>query len=293
MNLYTPSRYDERIIRLAVGVEPRTAIGRQRLGSGVDVRWEQFPRPLHEWRRWRPGETLTEFLPRLTRHHSGRFARRYDEGVRTPMALRIVDATGRRLVPRRLSIDIMAETVVAAAEGPPPPPAGSDLRRVFPVDLFPGAAADLPSGATVIRGSVRRVVGGSAQPVRWARVVALAASGDELGWAHGDDRGEFVLVVGTPGGNPAIAPDPIRVKLQVSAVVPAAAPDTADPLRATVDPLWDLPVEPIDPHPSALGDQQLSGRIALPGHALTAPAEPAGLVDLPHGRTRSLVVRIA
>jgi hypothetical protein len=64
-------------------------------------------------------------------------------------------------------------------------------------------------------------------------------------------------------------------------------------VRATVDPLWDLPIEAIDPLTSALGDRQLSGRIALSGHALVAPAEPAGLIDLPHGRTRSLVVRIA
>lgn len=292
MNFYTPTRYDERIIRLAVGIEPRTAIGRQRLQAGVDVRWELFPRPVHEWRRWRPGETLTGFLPRFTRHHSGRFARRYDEGVSTPMELRIVDEKGRRFVPRRIRLDVMSEAVVAAAEGPPPPPGAANLRRTFAVDLFPGAAADLPSDATMIRGIVRRTVAGTPQPVRWARVVALAENGDELGWAHGDDRGEFILVVGTPTGNPTIAADPIRVSLRVSAA-PASAPDPADPVRATVDPLWDLPIEAIDPLTSALGDRQLSGRIALSGHALVAPAEPAGLIDLPHGRTRSLVVRIA
>lgn len=292
MNLYAPSRYDERIFRLAIGVEPRSAVARQRVPAGVDVRWELFPRPVDQWRRWRPGETLTAFLPRLARHHSGRFARRYDEGVAPQMDLRIVDALGRRFVPRRIRLGVMTEDVVAQHEGPTPP-ATPPLRRVFPVDLFPGAGADLPSGATVIRGAVQTTVDGSPSPVRWARVVVRSLGGEELGWAHGDDRGEFVLLVGTPTSNPAMAPDPLRVSLLVSAVSPSPAPDAGDPLREVVDPLWDLPIEAIDPLVTATGDAQLSGRVELPGHALAVPIEPAGSFDLPLGRATSVVVRIA
>lgn len=301
-NTYIPSRYDERVVHLALGVEPRSALDSRRLDSGVDVRWEHFPRPVDRWRRWRPQETLTSVLPSLHRQRSGRFARRYDEGVDLPMDVRIVDderngdlriaGRGRRIVPRRLRIAIAAEAVVLAAEASTPP--HPIWRRAFPVECFPGAAADLPSGASVVRGTILRTdAGGDLVPVRWARVLAETPGGVEVGWAHGDERGEFVLIVRTPDGDVAVPADPFPVVLTVGAQLPPPDPDPADPLLASIDPLWDLPLEIAVASPNPGGEPTLTGRRFLPEHSLVGPLVPPQPVLVQHGRQVSVVIRIS
>lgn len=301
-NTYLPPTYDERVVHLAIGVEPRSALDSQRLDSGVDVRWERFPRPVDRWRQWRPRETLTAVLPPLHRHRSGRFARRYDEGVDTTMDVRIVDderngtlrisGRGRRIVPRRLRIAIADEATVLAAEADAATPPHPIWRRAFPIECFPGAAADLPSGATVIRGAILRTDDdGELVPVAWARVRADTPGGDEVGWAHGDERGEFVLVVRTSAGDIGVPADPFPVTLTVGAQLPPPDPDPADPVLAEVDPLWDLPLEVAVASPDP-AEPTLTGRRFLPEHTVVVPLEPPQPVLVPHGRQVSVVVHI-
>lgn len=303
-NTYVASRYDERVVHLALGVEPRSALDSRRLDSGIDVRWERFPRPVDGWRRWRPQETLTSALPALRRQRGGRFAIRYDDGAVTPMDIRIVDderngslrisGRGRRIVPRRLRIAIAAEAVVLAAEADVANPPHPIWRRAFPIECFPGAAADLPSGSTVIRGTIVRTdAAGDTVPVRWARVLAETPAGVEVGWAHGDERGEFVLVVRTSAGDVAVPADPFAVTLTIGAQLPPPDPDPADPLLAAIDPLWDLPREIAVASPVPAGEATLTGRRFLPEQSVVVPVIPPQPVLVPHGRQMSVVIRIS
>ncbi|MFC4065955.1 hypothetical protein [Actinoplanes subglobosus] len=255
---FTPSRYDERVLRLAVGVEPQDVARGGRVAGPLRVLIEDAPKPLHRWRLWRPGETLDAFLGRLDRHRSGRFALLAGPGS-GDLVLRLTEPGGRRaLVPRRVAVT------------------GADP-RILPIGLFPGTAASLPSRATVVRG---RVVTPDGVPVRWARIRAADDTGEDAGWAHGDDRGEFVLVVDLAENALAPADDPLAVSITVTAVVPAPEPDPDDPLRPVVDPLWDLPVEPLP------DDDALAGRVELPGQTSFGPFP----FDLPLGRETSLSI---
>lgn len=305
MNVYTPARYDERVVHLALGVEPRDASSDQRLPSGVDIRLERFPDPVGEWRPWRRGETLTSVLPRMHRNPSGRYAARYDHGLPTTIDLRVVDdaqvgatrvpGAGRRIVPRRIRVGIADEAVVLAAEADPTTPPHPLWRRSFPLWCMPGSAADLPSRATVLRGRVVRLDTdlGELVPVRWVRVRARNGVGDDVGWAHGDDRGEFVLVVRQAPSDIVVPVDPLPVTLTLGVTLPVLQPDPADPVRAVVDPLWDLPLETVTPAVTPAAEPSLTGRGFLPGQSLLSPLNPPGPIELPHGRETSVVVRIA
>ena len=305
MNVYTPSRYDERLFRLALGVEPRDAMSNSRLASGVDVRMERFPTPVGEWRPWQPDETLTSVLPRMPRHRTGRFAIRYDEDVPATVDLRIVDdlrfgaktaaGYGRRIVPRRVRVVIADVDDVVDAEADPTLPQIPTWQRSVPLWCLPGADAPLPSRSTVLRGRIVILDAGTGrlEPVRWARVQAQNGTGDDVGWAHGDDRGEFVLVIGASANDVVIPASPLAVTLTIGAVLPAPTPDPADPARAVVDPLWDLPRETVTASASPETETTLTGRRFLPVHSQLAPLVPPQPLDLPLGRETSIVIRIA
>lgn len=304
MNVHTPARYDERILHLALGVEPRDAASGLRLGDTVDVRLESFPRPVDAWRRWPPGATLTAALPRLDRHPGGRFSRRYDQPVPLPTTVRIVDdrrrgggrdpGEGRSIVPRRVRLDLADEQTVLDAEADPDVPPHPAWRRVFPLACFPGATAALPPGATVLRGRIRRDVGGGQlRPVRWARVRARDADDVDVGWAHGDDRGEFVLVVAPLDDGVVVPASPLAVTLTVGADIPAPLPDPADPRLAEVDPLWDLPVEDVVSSPTPHVEPTISGRRFLPTHTVGAPLQPPAPLALPIGRETAAEIIVA
>jgi hypothetical protein len=119
-------------------------------------------------------------------------------------------------------------------------------RACYPV-LFPGADHGAPAGATVLRGRVTWGAGGP--PAPWVRVEARVTTGNQpQPWrAHGDDRGEFVLVLGAL---------PLQLALQrvrtvdVDVVVharplPAEGAPVDSPSGTRQDPLWHLPVEPV------------------------------------------------
>jgi hypothetical protein len=78
--------------------------------------------------------------------------------------------------------------------------------------------------------------------MRWARVTAvLASSGHVVGRAHGDDRGEFLLLIdfnAIPVGD-LVSP----VTLQVNVFGPDPIPVAVPPDLPSRDPFWDLPLE--------------------------------------------------
>lgn len=304
MNIHLASRYDERVVHLALGIEPLDATSGLRLADGVDVRVERCPRPLDRWRPWRPGETLTGALPRMPRHRSGRFALLYGSAViaSSTIDVRAVDdgvlgasrvpGTGRRIVPRRVRVAIAGEADVLVAEADPTTPPHPAWRRIVPLPCFPGSAAPLPSRSTVLRGRVvRQDAGGELVPVRWTRIRA-DAGGVAVGWAHGDDRGEFVLVLGTSPADVVVPADPTAVTLTVGAVLPPPAPDPADPIAARVDPLWDLPIEELTLDPDPSSQPSITGRGFLPDQSVLTPLNP-NPIELPHGRETSVSIRIA
>lgn len=138
----------------------------------------------------------------------------------------------RRHVPRRVGL-----TPVLA--GGVPPASVVNTRTAW---LWPGAAYPLPSRSTGLRGRIRREVSpGVDAVVPWARVIATRAGAGpasfateaQIGWAHGDDRGEFLLVLGQ-GAVSGAAALPAAIDLNVWVFLPPASPafDAADPLAS-------------------------------------------------------------
>jgi hypothetical protein len=180
----------------------------------------------------------------------------------------------RRYVPRRLSY-------TPVLVGGVPPATAANTRTAW---LWPGAAYPLPSGATGVRGCVRRNLGGGlSAPVPWARVVCMrpgAVQADidtnaPLAWAHGDDRGEFVMLLGNsavPGGGQL--PAQVDVQLWVCLPPPAVVFDAAAPLASL----------PLDDAGTDVLNRVSMGLAVPPGYLVQAPRNFA--LDL--GRVRSL-----
>jgi hypothetical protein len=132
------------------------------------------------------------------------------------------------------------------------------LPRTCRPALFPGAAHGEPAGATIVRGRVTWSADGTV--AKWVRAVARTADPVEihdddgnlvgtnqpvLGRAHGDERGEFVLVIGALPKELAIAKTrTVELEVHVSAR-PEPAPNAPidSPTESRADPLWHLPVE--------------------------------------------------
>jgi hypothetical protein len=290
-NLFTAAGYDEAVHRLAIGVELVDALdavatyggGRyQRIAAVLD---ERHPSPLHSWRRWPPGQVLDDVLTGFDRHRSGRFARLYstppdphDEDV----TVRVVEprrTAGRYFVPRRLRLRLHHDPV-------PDPPPDPGSRRIFRVGVLPGAGAYPGSGSSILRGRVVRPgADGVRRPVRWVRVVARDEH-DDLGWAHGDERGEFVLVIGSSADAATMPVDPLPLELTLT-VPPAVPVDPADVLLEVVDPLWDLPVQTAVATDDSLTDPVLTGRSPWPG-----PEFGPFAVTVPLGRESSVSIEL-
>lgn len=306
-NIFLPERFAEGVHRLAVGVQPIDAIRRARFADGLAVALDAprggvgNRRPVASSAAWLAG------LPRFERHDSGRFALRHHPWVRSPVVVRVWDATGRRrIVPRRLRLRILswADLMAAEADLSQPQPTAAD--RTFELGLHPGAGYELSTALTVLRGSVRF----DGRPLRWPRVEAFrpARNGTpevSVGIAHGDDRGEWLLVLDTGLLRPGEVSNPFPVVLRVHGRTPPALPTqeaefltgsfgdapTADPARErylrerVADPFWDLPIEPEFAAVGA-GDQVLTGR-RVPGGlvrsaSVDTPVPNGGVV---HGGT--------
>lgn len=138
----------------------------------------------------------------------------------------------RRYVPRR----VVFTPVLASGV---PPASVANTRTAW---LWPGAAYPLPGRSTGLRGRIRREVSpGVNATVPWARVIVTRAGAGpanfateaQIGWAHGDDRGEFLLVLGNSAVSGAAAL-PAALNLNVWVFLPPALPafDVADPLAS-------------------------------------------------------------
>lgn len=254
-NLHLPERYDERLLRLALGLEPIDAVRRLRIGFPIRVGFDDAP--------------LGPTRPTLLRHGSGLFVLLHAEGLPTTLGFRLFDAgepgeppryrsdtNRRRFVPRRFRVTIPAES---AADGV------ALERRARRPALFPGAAYDTSEAVTGMRGRVTS----AGKPARWARVEArLPGTATRVGRAHCDDRGEFLLLV-----EPAAAPladlaEPLQLDLL------AYRPDPPSPMpdaeARAADELWDLPVEGL----SASGAPDPVAEGAFPPAGWTAAAAP-------------------
>jgi len=149
--------------------------------------------------------------------------------------------------------------------------------------LFPGAAYDIAATRSGVRGRVTR----AGVPVRWTRVEAIV-DGHVIGHAHGDDRGEFLLVLGQNTG----AVGDLTRMLEVT--IDVYGRDAALPVSPT-DPLGDLPLE--DAAAAGANVDPVSTGITLPGGHVTLPAGYALAAHLPLqtltlGRLTSLPIAV-
>jgi hypothetical protein len=271
VNTVVPAPYVERLHRLAVGFEPLDPVRGGRLAHPVRFEAEgPPPRPFTRSGPYRRTIREGQTAPVVDRHDSCLFALLYQPALADSVDLRIYDPL-RRHVARRFRVPILP---LASLEGGEPA-ALTRTRRVRRPALFPGAAYDTSSRVTGLRGRAMR--GGV--PMRWVRVEARLEADDLLvGRAHGDDRGEFLLILTPDAAPPAELIDllPVRVTVFGPAVAPVPVPATL----AAADPLWDLPLEPLpapgDPDPVSPGE-------ALPaGYAATATS--TGIVQFRLGR---------
>jgi hypothetical protein len=260
VNTFLAARFAESVRRLALGLEPIDVYRGGRIAHALDVRVEGLPARSAEL---------------LSRHSSCLHVLLFGPDVEAPVDVRLLDET-RRYVPRRIRFAIVeADDVLAAEEAGAPVPAAS---RTWRPALFPGAAYDVSRRATGIRGRVLR--GG--EPLRWARVEArLPGGGALLGRAHGDDRGEFLLLLGVNPTNLGDLVSPLAIEVVVRA--PAAAPVPATPDQPALDPYWDLPLE-VAAAPGAV-DPVSTGETLPAGYA--AGVVETRPVDVPLGRISS------
>lgn len=249
--------------RLAVAIECRDAITDRAVGAVVTGRYRRLgPRgPLP----WQP-------LPVRGR---GQFVLRHaipDDPARPLPRLELVlDDPTRAYAPRRVSVTPWTHAQVA--EPAPYVDARSRLLRVW---LSPGAAYQLPRTTSLVRGQVLRADG---TPARWARVRGTTPT-SVAGWAHADDRGEFLLVITRPGVDASHDFSPIVVQLTAYAR-PAGAVDPQDRTG-------DLVVEPVarSANPPAgpdLDSNLLRGTALPPGYLASTTPGPSPTVPFGAG----------
>jgi hypothetical protein len=284
--------WSEQVVRLQLGVEPVDALGSPGSPLGIAVHSEDVPRPYPLPAGWTAERDASAGLPALRRGPSGRFAlpfrvRAPVSGGRTPptqVLLRLVDPR-RGFVPRRLSVPVPTLSQVLAAEAARDrdPSVPLVARACRPV-VFPGAAYGVPAGATLLRGRVTRKADGA--PVPWARVEATVGVPPlKAWWAHGDEQGEFVLVVGTlPDTLARLSSRTVDLALTVhSRPFPPDGTPVDSPTGTRADPLWHLPVETLgslDP-----GDPVARG-VAVPSGYASSPIQT---VTCRRGGTTGLV----
>jgi hypothetical protein len=240
--------------RLALAVEAIDAVTRAHAVGRIRVLRETIREPA--------GASKRGF-----RDHGGSvFVHRHAKGSAIA-TVRLVDPL-REYVPRRMTVLLWPRTVVAQADQDPPTgpfvPAQSRLLRPW---LLPGAAYRAPRGTTGMR--CRFLV--QNVPVRWARVEVFTSSG-LIGWGHGDDRGE-VLVVATER---AAFPPANTVDFPVAIRVHIPGPPVPAPALPHQDPVADLVAEQVvrssvPPTQNDLDNVQLRGLAVPPEYVTLQP----------------------
>lgn len=248
MGQYVSSLYSERVERLALGIEPHDHLRRALAAHPVrmEIEREAVPEPASPRKSYRRFTGPTTVSPPISRHNSGRFALLYRPGLSESINVRVYDRW-RRFVPRRLRVPLLNSAIADEL------PAEQRVRR--PV-LFPGMAYDISDRATGIRG---RALWDETTPARWVRVRARLPGTDQIvGFAHGDDRGEFLLLVSPEAAPLPELQNPFELELDILA--PGAPP------VASKDWLWGLPLEEL-PAPGATDDIS-KGDVSPPGYSL-------------------------
>lgn len=260
--------------RLALAVEVRDAITSRLAGMPVRAGREVSGLPVGG--PGLPGVDPAWPCYALERSGIARFKLRRGPQLPAVITLRLDDRY-RRYVPRRVAITLWTQADVEAIDNQPPTgpyiPVNSRLLRIW---LSPGSAYPLPRGSTAIRGRVLRGAAGPAlspaNPVRWPRVTAIGPGNVPVGWAHGDERGEFLLPIVSAGTQPPPVDAHFDVDLDLAGL-PAAQAPRPDP----ADRYADLVVEnvPRSSAPPTVGDLDndlLRGKTVPPGYvAGTAP----------------------
>ncbi|MFB7051958.1 hypothetical protein ACFCXT_02250 [Streptomyces vinaceus] len=268
--------------RLALAVRPLDARSRAAAGPGLRVGREDGPVP----GRRRP-RAQGPVRP-LEGHGATGFVLRHATAGGLPAVVTVrVEDPARRWVPRRLRVPLWTRAEVSGADELPPtaPHVRADARLLLPW-LLPGPAYPLPRGTTGLRLRVVRP-GAAASPVRWPRLEAFGPGGVLIGWAHGDEHGQVLLLIDGVGVLPYPMPSRFAVALRTH------APDP--PQGVPADPLEDLVAEPVvrsanPPRPEDLDNAVLRGA-ARPAGYRTAAADTVRTLtvgevvhagDLPH-----------
>lgn len=267
MNEFLPSFFSERVDRLMLGIESLDALRAGRIAQPIDVVLDGVPAlssaswlPMDSARLWDGLFGVPDAiggLTRIPRHNSCRHALLFRTGMHTPITIRLFDRQ-RRFAPRRIRYPVPADIRTAAP-------------RVRRPALYPGAAYAVSDAVTGMRGRVtwNQPAAGEV-PARWVRVEARI-NGQVVGRAHGDDRGEFLLLLDSSAGGLGDLPSPLSAQVTVfGPALPPTAP--AD------DPLGDLPVEVLLTDP----DDISPGQKLPPGYASTASSSRQ--VDFQLGR---------
>lgn len=267
MNVFVADRFAENIQRLALGIEPIDAQRRLRVAHPLQVTFDSAPQGLPARPVIERHDTCLHVLRYFGREDDRVEMSIYDAGRRAParnvgfpilpagsIDLRFSDGA-RRYVPRRLRFPLLTAT---AADAQPFTPG----RRIRRPALFPGAAYDVSETSTGMRGRVLR--GG--RLMRWARVEArLLGSNVLVGRAHGDDRGEFLLLLGTNASPLSDLENPLTIRVTVFG--PNVAPTPSSPDLPERDPLWDAPLEiapaPGAPDPVSAGETLPAGYVSM------------------------------
>jgi len=226
-----------------------------------------------------PWEWLGKRLPRFPRHPSCHYVLVYRPGFRTPVDLRLFDPR-RRFVARRLRVVVATEADVVAPETNPARPPVPLVNRVVRPRMYPGAAYNVSESVTGLRGRVLR----NGQPMRWVRIEArFRGTGQVVGRAHGDDRGDFLLLIQWRGSLATPPVDPMPLAIRVYG--PTTPPVETYAFESQVDDLWGLPREtPVLPAPAG-GDPIADGIAPPPGYQASTTGDIS--VDLPLGRFSS------
>ncbi|KOU25692.1 hypothetical protein ADK52_11745 [Streptomyces sp. WM6372] len=268
--------------RLALAVRPLDARSRAAAGPGLRVGYESGPVPGRRDDPVRP----------LEGHGATGFVLRHATAGGLPAAVTVrVDDPARRWIPRRFRIPLWTRAELSGAdERPPTAPHVPAASRLLIPWLLPGPAYPVPPGTTGLRLRVVRP-DAAATPVRWPRVDAFGPGGVPLGWAHGDEYGQVLLLIDGVGVLPYPAPSRFAVALRTHAPDPGAGAPGDPP----ADLFADLVAEPIlrsanPPRPQDLDNAVLRGTARPAGYrtsaADTVRALTVGQVvhaaDLPH-----------
>jgi hypothetical protein len=255
--------------RLALVVECVDSVAQRRLSTQVRVGREVSPLllPVGYESSW----PCLDLIPR----GPGRAMILFDWRTPTkPVRIRIVDPA-RRYVARRFELPLWTLAEIVAAEAAPPMvPAGSRLLRPW---LSPGSAYQAAQSTTAIRGRVAS--GGTA--VRWARLTAIGPGNQAVGWAHADERGEFLLVIADTGTLPPPAPSELAIDLRVIAPDPQQVPPVSDDAYADLV-VEALPRSANPPTPKDLDNGALRGRAQPAGYVANTAAVPQLTVPVGH-----------